>query len=111
MIAAISDNGSNIVVNALDQLNWINIVCFAHTLQLAVLKAVDVSAVSKALACCRNLVSHFNRSSKSTNLLRKKQGDLKHESLCLIQEVATRWNSSYYMVERVLNQHNLSVLY
>ena len=59
LIAATTDNGSNIA-NALDQLDWINIRCFAHTLQLAVLKAVGVSAVSKALARCRNLVSHFN---------------------------------------------------
>ena len=90
LVPATTDNGSNIV-NALDQLDWINIRCFAHTLQLAVLKAVDVPAVSKALARCRNLVSHFNRSAKSTGLLRKKQVDLKHKPLCLIQEVATRW--------------------
>lgn len=47
LIAAPTDNGSNIV-NALDQLDWINIRCFAHTLQLAVLKEIDVPAVSKA---------------------------------------------------------------
>jgi len=49
LMAATTDNGLNIV-SALDQLGWINIRCFAHTLQLAVLKAVDVPAVSKALA-------------------------------------------------------------
>ena len=48
-LVATTDNGSNIV-NALDQLDWINIRCFAHTLQLAVLKVVNVPAVSKALA-------------------------------------------------------------
>jgi len=37
LLAAITDNGSNIV-SALDQLDWINVRCFAHTLQLAVLK-------------------------------------------------------------------------
>ena len=60
LIAATSDISSNIV-NALDQLNWINVRCFAHALQLAVLKAaVGVLVVSKALAHCRNLVNHFN---------------------------------------------------
>ena len=103
LIAATTDNGSNIVCG-LEHLGWNNIRCFAHTLQLAVLKAVGVPDVSRALARCRNLVSHFNRSAKSTNLLKKKQTDLKHKSLCLIQEVATRWNSSYYMAERILNQ-------
>jgi len=33
---------------------------FAHTLQLAVLKAVDVPDVSKALAQYENLISPFN---------------------------------------------------
>ena len=103
LIAATTDNGSNIVYG-LEHLGWNNIRCFAHTLQLAVLKAVGVSDVSRALARCRNLISHFNRSAKSTNLLKKKQINLKHKSLCLIQEVATRWNSSYYMTERILNQ-------
>ena len=103
LIAATTDNGSNIVC-ALEHLEWNNIRCFSHTLQLAVLKAVDVPHVSRALARCRNLVSHFNRSVKSTNLFKKKRVDLKHKSLCLIQEVATRWNSSYYMAERILSQ-------
>jgi len=49
LAAATTDYGSN-VVSALDQLDWINVRCFAHKLQLAVLKAVDVPAVSKALA-------------------------------------------------------------
>ena len=102
-MAATTDNGTNIVC-ALEQLGWHNIRCFAHTLQPAVLKAVDLPDVSKALARCRNLVSHFNRSAKSTNLFKKKQTNLKHKSLCLIQEVATRWNSSYYMAERILSQ-------
>ena len=103
LIATTTDNSSNIVC-ALEHLGWKYIRCFARTLQLAVLKAVDVPAVSRALAWCRNLVSHFNRSAKSTNLFKKKQADLKHKSLCLIQQVATRWNSSYYMAERILSQ-------
>ena len=70
VIAATTDNGTNIVC-ALEQLGWHNIRCFAHTLQLAVLKAVDLPDVSKALARCRNLVSHFNRSAKSTNLSKR----------------------------------------
>ena len=52
------------------------------------IKAVDLPDVSKALGQCQNLVSHFNRSTESTNLFKKKQTDLKHKSLCLIQEVA-----------------------
>ena len=56
------------------------------------------------MARCKQLVSHFNHSSKSSYLLKQKQYDLKHKQHHLIQSVATRWNSSYYMMERILEQ-------
>ena len=63
-----------------------------------------IPEVSKALARCRRLVSHFNHSSKSTYLLKQKHKDLHHSQRSLIQDVATRWNSAFYMVQRVLEQ-------
>jgi len=50
------------------------------------------------------LAGHFNHSSKSSYLLQQKQYDLKHKQHHLIQSVATRWNSTYYMMERILEQ-------
>lgn len=44
----------------------------------------------------------FQSISKITKSLEKETS--RSDPLCLIQEVATRWNSSYYMAERVLNQ-------
>jgi len=70
----------------------------------AVEKAMSLPEVSRALARCRHLVSHFNHSSKSTFLLKQKQEDLHHRQHSLLQDVATRWNSAYYMVKRVLEQ-------
>ena len=49
-------------------------------------------------------MSHFNHSSKSTYLLKQKQDNLHHPHHSLIQDVTTRWNSAYYMVQRVLEQ-------
>ena len=60
--------------------------------------------VSKAVARCRRLVSHFHHSSKSSYLLKKKQEDLHHPTHSLIGDVVTRWNSTFYMTERVLEQ-------
>ena len=37
-------------------------------------------------------------------MLKEKQGDLKHPSHSLVQQVTTRWNSAYYMLQRVLEQ-------
>ena len=103
LCAATTDNGSNIVL-ATEVLGWPRMPCFSHTLQLAVERAVSLPEVSKALARCRRLVSHFNHSSKSTYLLKQKQKDLHHSQHSLIQDVATRWNSAFYMVQRVLEQ-------
>ena len=98
-----TDNGSNILA-AMDLLQWPHVPCFSHTLQLGIEKAMKLPQVAKALARCRRLVGHFNHSAKSSYLLKKKQDDLHHVKHSLIQDVVTRWNSAYYMVERVIEQ-------
>ena len=65
-----TDNGSNIV-RAIALTGWMQLSCFGHTLQLSVEKAMALPEVSKALARCRKLVSHFNHSAKSSYLLKK----------------------------------------
>ena len=77
--------------------------CFSHTLQLAVHVAMKLPAVSRAIACC----NHFHHSVQSTQILRSKQKSFNHPQHSLIQEVSTRWNSSYYMMERIVLQQQL----
>ena len=99
--SATTDNTSNMVL-AMKVLEWIRILCFSHSLQLAAEEALKLPQVVYALTRCRRLVSHFHHSAKSANLLWKKQVDLHQEQLHLIRDVQTRWNSSYYMVERII---------
>ena len=88
----------------MELLQWSRVPCFSHTLQLAVEVVLKLPEVSRALARCRQLVGHFNRSTKFNYLLKQKQTDLHPKQLALNQDVSTRWNSSYYMVERILSQ-------
>ena len=101
--AVVTDNGSNIV-RAVNDLGWMNFNCFSHTLQLAVIEGTSTPEISKSLGRCRRLAGHFHHSSKSTDLLKQKQLDLHVSQHRMIQEVITRWNSSYYMVQRAVEQ-------
>jgi zinc finger BED domain-containing protein 1 (E3 SUMO-protein ligase ZBED1) len=48
---------------------------------------------------CRDLVGHFLMSSQATGILRSKQGQ---HPVNVIQDVTTRWWSTYAMLERML---------
>ena len=54
--------------------------------------------------CVRKIVSHFHKSSKATEELRQIQTLLNLPQHKLIQDVETRWNSSYYMLKRIIEQ-------
>ena len=82
--AVVTDNASNITA-AIARLERQHLGCFSHTLQLSVQKALNLSAVSRAIGRGKRLVSHFHSSVKSTNVLHQKQRDLKHKEHKLIQ--------------------------
>jgi len=94
-------------LHAFSLLGWTHVSCFSFALQLAFERVMDIPRVSRAVARCKQLVGHFNHSSKSSYLLKQKQYELKHKQHHLIQFVATRWNSTYYMMERMLEQQQL----
>ncbi len=103
MSAITTDNGRNICAAA-RHLGWTNLSCFSHTLQLGVERVLKLPQIIKAIARCKKIAKHFHHSCKSSYILKEKQKSLGHKELVVIQEVSTRWNSSYYMVERVLLQ-------
>ena len=60
--------------------------------------------ILSVLGAARKLVTHFSHSVFATNALIAKQGNTKSK-LKLIQDVPTRWNSSYLMMEHLLKLH------
>jgi len=86
-----------------DDSQWASIVCVAHRLQNAVKNAVEKQSMQKILAKCRRLVGHFKHSALATNGLNRKQKTLGFKkSLRVVQEVPTRWNSTFYMMQRLV---------
>ena len=83
------DNASNITL-AVQNLGWQSVPCFAHTLQLAVNKGLEVSQINKLPSVGRKRVGHFKHSSLAMTALREKQKQLSVPQHHLIQDVATR---------------------
>lgn len=105
--AVVHDSGSNMVaaMRMLEEKHgWASIRCAGHTLQLIVNTALKESTISRALGAARQLVEHFKRSELASTKLKMKQEQMHVTKNTLIQDVSTRWNSTFHMVERLLEQ-------
>ena len=76
--------------------------CYAHTLNLIMQDMLGLECIKKILTKCKEIVRFFKSSTVGTELLKKEQRATKTPEYKLIQQVPTRWNSSYYMVKRIL---------
>ena len=103
-ISAITTNNGRNISAAARELGWVNLPCFSHTLQLSVEKVLKLPQVAKAISRCKRIVTHFHHSSKVILHSQRETKSLGHKESSLIQEASTRWNSSYYMVQRILHQ-------
>ncbi|KAG5892245.1 hypothetical protein JTB14_014615 [Gonioctena quinquepunctata] len=101
VVAMVTDNAGN-MVNAASLLKIRQAPCFAHTLNLVVTDTYQMEWFSELLKECKNIASHFRSSSLSSETLRKIQRENGKPELKLIQEVSTRWNSTYAMIKRLI---------
>ena len=105
------DNVTNIV-KALTDASLPQFGCFAHTLQLVVHNGIlSQKAVLNLLSASRKIVGHFNHSCKAYSCLRVIQQNLGLPQHRLIQDEPTRWNSSLYMLQRIIEQKVALVAY
>lgn len=79
--------------------------CMAHTLQLAVHDGLLAQCiVSDILATGRCIIGHFKRYPQVYCAFHDVQLQLGQDVRKFQQDVATRWNSSYYMLQSLLQQ-------
>ena len=106
-LCAVTDNVSNIVA-AIRHNKWNHLPCFAYNLNLITTNYLqDVPEVVALLQCCKHIVSYFHKNTKATDKLNPIQSHLNIDNHKLIQEVETRWNSSFYMLERIVEQEEV----
>ncbi len=94
------------MVNAAKLLQIPNLPCFAHTLNLVVKKALSITIdLTDIREQARKIVTFFKSSTPATEKLTAIQIQLRKKPIKLIQEVDTRWNSTFLMLERLYEQH------
>ncbi|XP_078497193.1 zinc finger BED domain-containing protein 4-like isoform X1 [Lissotriton helveticus] len=100
-----TDNGSN-VGKAMQDGRYFRVPCLAHCINIVVQDFLkNERKVSNLLTICRRICTHFNHSFKARKQLRVIQRENKMPVKALIQEVPTRWNSTYYMLDRLFEQY------
>lgn len=108
---AIRDNAAN--MNCATRIAEFSALgCVAHSLQLVIHDAIFLQENMVVLIKkCRKIVGHFKRSEQASRYLSKCQetcGVVQHS---LIQDIETRWNSTFLMLERLIEQKNAINLY
>ena len=73
--------------------------CFGYTLQLIVTARLALNAIARLTAVCCKIVGHFKYSVVAMAALTERQRSLKIPEHSLIQDVATWWNSTYFLFE------------
>ncbi|XP_044155622.1 E3 SUMO-protein ligase ZBED1-like [Bufo gargarizans] len=107
IIALVHDNAANMVAaaNILEEKHgWSSIRCTGHTLQLVINGAMKNAVIDRAVSAARGLVEHFKKSELASTKLKEKQKQMGTADHKLVQDVSTRWNSTYYMADRLLEQ-------
>lgn len=108
--ALVIDNAANVqLAGALASFD--SVPCAPHTLQLTVKQILEDPAVAKLLRRVRKIVGAFKHSSLKVEELVREQEQLGLKVLRLIQDVKTRWASTYLMLVNFLkNRQAIAVV-
>ncbi|XP_038133603.1 E3 SUMO-protein ligase ZBED1-like, partial [Cyprinodon tularosa] len=98
----VTDGAPNMVA-CVRELKLRHHICVAHTMNLVVKKSLDQHPVLSGIrAKAQKLVGYFRSSTTAKEKLSQVQRHLGLQELKLMQEVETRWNSTYLMLQRLM---------
>ncbi|XP_028658832.2 zinc finger BED domain-containing protein 4-like [Erpetoichthys calabaricus] len=100
------------MIKAMNDAGLPSLPCVAHTLQLAVHEGLLAQrSIADAIAVGRKIVGHFKHSALAYSRLEDVQGQLNQPVKRLQQDVQTRWNSTYYMLQSLIEQKRVLGVY
>jgi len=106
-----TDQGAN-VVKAVRDSGMVHVSCFAHCLNTAVTTSLDSSEMlTEIRRKIRDLTSLTRRSSSVKEEFVNCQRRMGVTVKSLIQEVSTRWNATFLMLERALELKDSIILF
>ncbi|KAJ4937648.1 hypothetical protein JOQ06_002280 [Pogonophryne albipinna] len=100
--ACVTDNASNIVKAVNYILKWNHVRCFAHLLNLTVRSSVHQTEIQALILKVKSIAEYVRRSTVASAKLREMQLQMGQVQLRMKQDVATRWNSTYFMMQRAI---------
>ena len=105
VVAVVYDQGSNMEAFSRlmkEEYNWESTNCAVHRIQLCIDDGLKINAIAWLVGACRKLVNHFRHSTIATAALADRQKCMSMPVKKLVQDCATKWNSTYYLLERII---------
>ncbi|XP_039279367.1 E3 SUMO-protein ligase ZBED1-like [Nilaparvata lugens] len=109
VVCIVTDSGSNMIAAA-GLLKIKHLPCFAHMLNLVVSDALKNNEVAVVIKKVKAIVNYFRSSTLASDKLRETQTSLSKKILKLINDTPTRWNSTLFMIRRILEVGDSLVL-
>lgn len=105
--AIVTDNARN-MVSAVQKADFAHIPCLAHSIQLSILHGFKAADTEPLFEKCRKIVGHFKHSAANTTEL---QNCTESSLRKLQQDVPTRWNSIFTMLQSLLHAREALAVY
>ncbi|CAG9789608.1 unnamed protein product [Diatraea saccharalis] len=107
----VHDSGAN-MIKGVRAAQYDSAKCFIHSLQRSVEESIkSQEEVCEMVAAARRIVTHFNHSGTAQQKLKSIRQELNLPDHQLLQDIITRWNSTYYLMVRLLEQKRAVSLY
>ena len=107
----VHDNATNMICGV-ELTGYNSLTCFLHTTQLGINECIFNQAyVKRIIDKCKRIAEHFNKSGLGKQTLIAIQKQINQPVLAVKQDVITRWDSTYYMLQRMYAIKDSIVLY